>query len=91
MDTKPILRTIALVGRDEYPTKEEEGEVCGSKKSIARMVAATRPLTTDHLHVTVEINGKFAKALLDSGAQGDYVSPEFVRHLGLELRTKRNP
>ncbi|KAJ2891394.1 hypothetical protein MKZ38_000508 [Zalerion maritima] len=109
-DTKPILRTIALVGRDEYPTKEEEGEheqalkhlagakdaepsgeVCGSERSIARMVAATKPPTTDHLHVTVEINGKFAKALLDSGAQGDYVSPEFIRHHGLELRTKRNP
>lgn len=61
------------MGRDEYRTKEEEGEECGSEKSIARTVAATRPLTTDHLHVTVEINGKFAKALLDSGAQGDYV------------------
>lgn len=80
-DTKPILKTIALEGRDEYPTMKEEGEheqalkhlagaksaepsgeVCGSEKSIARMVAATRPLTTDHLHVSVEINGKFAKS-----------------------------
>jgi len=114
LDMEPILRTIALVGRDEYPTEKEEGEheqalkylagastdlldtepsgeACGSKKSIARMVAATRLLTTDHLHATVEINGKFAKAFLDSGAQGGYGFLEFARHYGLELRTKRNP
>lgn len=100
-DTKPILRTIAMVGRDEHPTKDGEHlagatdaeppeKECGSEKGIARMVAATEPLTTDHLHITVKINGKFAKALLDSGAQGNYVSPEFARHHGLELRTKRN-
>ncbi len=88
---KPILRMIILVGRDEYPTMKEKGEVCGNEKSIACMVAATRLLTTDHLHVTIEINGKFAKAFLNSGAQGDYMFPEFARHHGLELRTKRNP
>ncbi len=87
---KPILRMIILVGRDEYPTMKEKGEVCGNEKSIACMVAATRLLTTDHLHVTIEINGKFAKAFLNSGAQGDYMFPEFARHHGLELRTKRN-
>src|SRR3569833_823460 len=26
LDMEPILRTIALVGRDEYPTEKEEGE-----------------------------------------------------------------
>ncbi len=43
------------------------------------------------LYVVLSINGKKARAMIDTGASGNFMSPDAVMHLGLKTELKEEP
>ena len=45
----------------------------------------------EHLVVTVKLDGKTTRAMIDSGAQGNYISPNLVNRFQLPWNKKDEP
>ncbi|KAG6825929.1 hypothetical protein H0H93_016960, partial [Arthromyces matolae] len=79
------LELFAIPGRKEAPSGRRHIERNASRpKDPSRMIP-------DPVVVTVKLNGKPVRALVDSGSLGDFVSTTVVGQLGLKKEELKSP
>lgn len=77
---------------DGFP-KNEQWKI--KDKDPGRELSATKEMNATeyegHTYVSAQINGSRARAMIDSGANGNFISPEFVRRNNLPQQQKSDP
>ena len=81
-------RLTALVTEDVHSGSEDAGE-CTPRVNPLQLLNAitvdTQAPVKDLMYVTASVNGRKVRAMLDTGATNNFVSPAMVDHLGLEV------
>lgn len=86
--TEPKIQRASL---SKQLGKSTKSPVTGQQRLDKKSLYATNDRCTDHLTLIVRIRGTEIRALIDTGAQGNFISPRIVNRLELPWKRKLTP